>query len=257
MCWSSVDALKGCIFSATLASPDCVTALIKSLSVFKCYHSLKNLLIPNTQLTTLELIGERGEVRRFRPGLDYTVAHHGVLAAKPCLDAVLCVLGADTPESHELWEAGEVGGYEAYLLADDDEEAPTKAEVYRANADGTGPEETGVINISPAHNCLSLVLRDEETDLLKFVKYVSASAPGSRWDVSMVRCFLCGWVGLSGGMGKSACEREKMCILTPVGCWRWYGRGAAVEWTPEILSNHLTNYSQPHHRHIHRSCAGV
>ncbi|KAK2080949.1 hypothetical protein QBZ16_000803 [Prototheca wickerhamii] len=137
------------------------------------------------KLTTLELIGERGEVRRFRPGLDYTVAHHGVLAAKPCLDAVLCVLGADTPESHELWEAGEVGGYEAYLLADDDEEAPTKAEVYRANADGTGPEETGVINISPAHNCLSLVLRDEETDLLKFVKYVSAAAPGSRWDVSM------------------------------------------------------------------------
>ena len=33
----------------------------------------------------------------------------------------------------------------------------------------------------PHFNCLLLVLRDE--GVLRFVKYVSAAAPGSRWDI--------------------------------------------------------------------------
>lgn len=32
-----------------------------------------------SKLTTLSLLGQQGEVRRFRPGLDYTVAHFGIL----------------------------------------------------------------------------------------------------------------------------------------------------------------------------------
>ncbi|RMZ56634.1 hypothetical protein APUTEX25_002723, partial [Auxenochlorella protothecoides] len=140
------------------------------------------------KMTTLRPCTARGEVRRFRRGMDYTVAHHGVLAAAPCLDAVLCMLGSG-PGAGEAWEGGEVGGYEAYMLADDEGEggagAAETAEVYRSPGDAAGESESGVLNISPAANCLSLVLRDEETELLKFVKYVSAAAPGSRWDVAM------------------------------------------------------------------------
>lgn len=39
------------------------------------------------QLTTIGLVGQQSEVRRFRPGLDYTVAHYGVLTRDPQLDA--------------------------------------------------------------------------------------------------------------------------------------------------------------------------
>ena len=41
-----------------------------------------------------------------------------------------------------------------------------------------------MLNVSPASNTLNLVLRDE--GLMKFVKYLSAAAPGSRWDVAAV-----------------------------------------------------------------------
>ncbi len=60
----------------------------------------------------------------------------------------------------------QVGGFEAYLLADDDKQGDAAAEeVYRVGADG---EESGVLNVSAAPNTLNLVLRDE--GLMKFVK---------------------------------------------------------------------------------------
>lgn len=40
-----------------------------------------------------------------------------------------------------------------------------------------------MLNVPAAQNCLSLLLRDE--GLMRFVKYVSAAAPGSRWDLAM------------------------------------------------------------------------
>lgn len=43
-------------------------------------------------------------------------------------------------------------------------------------------DETGVLNVSPAANTLSLVLRDE--GLMRFVKYLSCQAPSSRCDIS-------------------------------------------------------------------------
>lgn len=133
-----------------------------------------------------------------RPGLDYTVAHYGILTADPRLDCVLCFCDDRDGAS---WEAGEVGGFEAYLLADEEEAAA--AEVYRQVCVlGGAPrrhtvvcveyynsqyaqdaEDSGVLNVSAAHNSLNLVLRDE--GLMRFVKYVSASAPSSRWDVAM------------------------------------------------------------------------
>ena len=181
------------------------------------------------QLTTITQLGASGEVRRFRPGLDYSVAHFGVLTAEPRLDAVLCFVDdgslrkeedaagrqkkqgrqsfSDDDESE--WAAGEVGGFEAYVLADEDDEENAGAveageggegrkkksssggggggggdqkrdvAVYKKDDDG----DTGVLNVPAAANCLSLLLRDE--GLMRFVKYVSAAAPGSRWDLAM------------------------------------------------------------------------
>lgn len=132
-----------------------------------------------TSLTTLEYTGHRSEVRRFRPGLDYTVAHYGVLTKDPQLDAVLCFVNAPVEQDEETWwDGGEVGGFEAYLLADDESDAAS--EVYRRD-DG---EDSGVLNVSAAANSLNLVLRDE--GLLKFVKFVGCKAVGSRWDISAV-----------------------------------------------------------------------
>ena len=39
-----------------------------------------------------------------------------------------------------------------------------------------------MLNVSATPNSLNLVLRDE--GLMRFVKYVSAAAPSSRWDVA-------------------------------------------------------------------------
>lgn len=51
-----------------------------------------------------------------------------------------------------------------------------------SNADTEEDEEDGtLLTWQPHFNCLLLVLRDG--GVLRFVKYVSAAAPGSRWDV--------------------------------------------------------------------------
>ena len=53
---------------------------------------------------------------------------------------------------------------------------------YGARCDGASDDTAGVTSIHAAHNALSLVLR--KPDAMKFIKYVSAAAPGSRWDVA-------------------------------------------------------------------------
>jgi hypothetical protein len=163
----------------------------------------------------------RGCIRRFRPGSDYTVAHHGLLLANnapPVLDATLCfvlddhedgdnaskkdnsvhaekkegVENGDKNSDNEqeddgeqedaTWESGNVGGFEAYIEADDDEDNSDKktndpAEEYNED------DDTPLLSVSASSNTLSLVLRDAGT--MRFVKYVGARAPSSRWDIAM------------------------------------------------------------------------
>ena len=57
------------------------------------------------------------------------------------------------------------------------EDAHGAAEVYRAD-----DASAGVMSIHAACNALSLVAREPAS--MKFIKYVSAAAPGSRWDVA-------------------------------------------------------------------------
>ena len=49
------------------------------------------------------------------------------------------------------------------------------------DGDEEDDEDGTLLTWQPHFNCLLLVLRDE--GVLRFVKYVSAAAPGSRWDI--------------------------------------------------------------------------
>ena len=102
---------------------------------------------------------------------------------EPVVDAVLSVVdefqgdGA-TKDSKKAakWESQDVGGYECYLMADEEVEAEA-SDVYRMDDD-----DEPLLNVMARCNALSLVMRD--AGVMRFVKYVNAQAPGSRWDVA-------------------------------------------------------------------------
>jgi Rps23 Pro-64 3,4-dihydroxylase Tpa1-like proline 4-hydroxylase len=73
-------------------------------------------------------------------------------------------------------EEKEVGGHEVYMAGDDD--SNEDAAIYKSSAD----DDNILFFQAAAWNKMSIVLRDSGT--LRFVKYVSASAKGDRWDVS-------------------------------------------------------------------------
>jgi len=120
----------------------------------------------------------RLELRRFRPGVDYTVAARSVMAAPEGaeLDATLTFVRSDA-EAVGKWESEDVGGFESYLAADDADETVEAQEVYR------GDEEDGpLVNLPATSNALALVMRDPKT--MRFVKFLSRDAPSSRLDVA-------------------------------------------------------------------------
>ena len=153
-------------------------------------------------LTAVTPVSRRSSVRRFRPGLDYTVAHRSLAAKKKYLDACLCFVNirdgeeaaegggnetqapGDAMDDAYLWESGDAGGFECYI--EQDEEAADAAEVYASEKTDGGDDDDDdggvLLSVTPGTNVLSLVMRDEDT--LRFVKYVSARAPSSRWDIS-------------------------------------------------------------------------
>lgn len=232
-------------------------------------EALKGKLLPSpafrhflANISQLVPIGARPvQARRFRPGLDYTLARSDEEAV---LDVVLDLTpdvgrmaveaaGVSAPRGlagkakkaktngagktskigpkaakalKEAWQSGESGGWECYMAPNDDEsddpavygsgskreeaesgqgssgkvngsvdkeeedeeeeeEEPVEMEL---DEDDDGEEEdeedeSGVLlNLTPTFNTLSLVLRDQK--VMRFVKYLSASAGGSRWDIS-------------------------------------------------------------------------
>uniref|UniRef100_A0A7R9WT35 Oxoglutarate/iron-dependent oxygenase C-terminal degradation domain-containing protein n=1 Tax=Craspedostauros australis TaxID=1486917 RepID=A0A7R9WT35_9STRA len=130
---------------------------------------------------------QTSKIRRFRPGLDYTVAHYGLLVDKPVLDATVCFVNDDNGDDKQAWESGDVGGFECYIAADDEDEkegAAKGTEQQHGPADEYNEDDdTQLLSVSPSNNTLNLVYRDPGT--LRFVKYVSHSAPSSRYDISM------------------------------------------------------------------------
>lgn len=179
-------------------------------------------------LTNLLPLSYAVEARRFRPGLDYTLATSEGGEAR--LDVVLGLTpqvekdetrsngkSKANEEDEELhgWQAGEWGGWEVgsrsplsrfsslfaiqcYMAPHDEEDDPSvyrsgsskKSQINDASSSqshgDTGEQEeeedeSTLLTVQPGFNKLLLVLRDE--DVMRFVKYVSAAAAGSRWDV--------------------------------------------------------------------------
>ncbi|OQR82585.1 hypothetical protein ACHHYP_15758 [Achlya hypogyna] len=117
----------------------------------------------------------RSQVRRFRAGLDYTLAHEQSVPESTCLDLVLSFSDCRDVDAKEAWNSGDVGGFECYMPAEEDGLGDV--------AKGLDDDETTVVTVHAQSNVLNLVLHDQGT--MKFVKFVSAQAPGSRWDVSV------------------------------------------------------------------------
>ncbi|KAG8980141.1 hypothetical protein FRB93_009637 [Tulasnella sp. JGI-2019a] len=156
-------------------------------SAFRAWLGLLSSMVPKKY---------RVEARRFRPGLDYTLARSDQRAAR--LDVVLGL----TPPDGRDWDSGKFGGWECYMAPHEGDDDPAVYRSGRGNAppkrskgkgdeereeEGEGEdeaedEEDGALLVAqPGFNRLLIVLRD--AGVLNFVKYVSAEAPGCRWDV--------------------------------------------------------------------------
>lgn len=192
------------------------------------YDDLVDILFPHpaftkwiSLVTGITLTRSNILARRFRRGMDYTLAT-AYDDEDPQLEVCLGITptkgwGDEEEDNAEAQENGvavkngraseqparpqeEVGGYEMYMAADDDEGADTGAAsaegsthtgagqrrktkadpaVYRSAADD---EDDGILFSQPAAwNNLAIVLRDR--GVLRFTKYVSRAAQGDRWDI--------------------------------------------------------------------------
>jgi hypothetical protein len=90
------------------------------------------------------------------------------------LDATYCFVDDRTEEAAAVWQSGETGAFQCYIAAE--EEETVAAEVY-CDDDAEGNE---LLSVAPTSNTLSLVLHGDGT--MRFEKYVSSLALGSRWD---------------------------------------------------------------------------
>ncbi|EER28760.1 oxidoreductase, 2OG-Fe(II) oxygenase family protein [Coccidioides posadasii C735 delta SOWgp] len=161
--------------------------------------------------------------RRFRRGQDYTLAT-GYEGASQRLEFTIGLTPTSgwEPQDNEDLEDAEaqpsngdasskakaedggpsVGGYEIYMAGDDDDDEEelgdpeealsltgTKSKVKKTKADpaiyrsAMDNEDDGILfSMGAGWNRMSIVLPDQGT--LKFVKYVSRSAKGDRWDIT-------------------------------------------------------------------------
>lgn len=134
-------------------------------------------------ITSLIVTSDQVLVRRFRPGHDFILAtttdknlarndeEENVL-----LEATLNLTPTATVAKN--WESGEFGGYEL-CMADKEEDEDDDPAVYKASDPN---DDTVLFTNQCKWNSLTLMVRDP--NVLKFVKYVSINAKGSRWDIS-------------------------------------------------------------------------
>lgn len=185
------------------------------------YDALLNTLLPSLAFRKWLSLAtgctlERCKVlaRRFRRGLDYQLATN-YEGKKAQLEYTLCITptvgwaAEEDEETEAKAEEDNVGGYELYMAGDEDDSEDGSEDGVKASSTsmkshtGAGDRRPGKKSKDPAiyqaageddedgddgvlfsnaagWNTMSIVLRDRGT--MKFVKYVSASAPGDRWD---------------------------------------------------------------------------
>ncbi|VEU39134.1 unnamed protein product [Pseudo-nitzschia multistriata] len=197
------------------SSPEAVGRLLQKVQkeVFESEQFLRYL----KRVTSLDkptgFGGSGDRIRRFRPGLDYTVAHYGLLQQESVLDATMCFVRDTTEYDTAMWESGDIGGFECYIEADIDEDedmdmqdggdgssqqqpvdgesgatdaaaaSKPSSKGHQAADEYNEDDDTELLSVSASNNTLSLVYRDPGT--MRFVKYVSSSAPSSRYDICM------------------------------------------------------------------------
>jgi Rps23 Pro-64 3,4-dihydroxylase Tpa1-like proline 4-hydroxylase len=126
-------------------------------------------------ITSLKINEYYDEIRRFRRGLDYTVAHlESSLVSYEELDTCLCFVNDGTEAKESEWESGDVGGYECYIKGNEDPDAD-------ATAVAEDSEDSNVVTIDPKSNSFAIVLRNKCTT--DFIKFLSKLAPSGRWDI--------------------------------------------------------------------------
>jgi Rps23 Pro-64 3,4-dihydroxylase Tpa1-like proline 4-hydroxylase len=168
-------------------------------------------------LTELQCTSILPEIRRFRPGLDYTLAHAGAVTTDSKLDCTMCFAyepvqddcsvassvksddgsEEDSDEEEGMEEFGQtVGGYECYIEVSPDSDAydsysaPTTSAVtaekpsHNRNKGSADDTDSELQRLPSASNVLSLVLRD--SGVVRFIKYLNCQAVSSRWDISVV-----------------------------------------------------------------------
>jgi hypothetical protein len=116
-----------------------------------------------------ELAPKNAQIRRFRPGLDYSRAKH-VQKTDFFAKLTFCT-------DSEKWQSGDFGGHEIFAPKEDAQKAQQKAEVYE-------PVNSDLVSIEPENNTFSLV-STKENSLLEFVQYLSGGAPSSIFDVML------------------------------------------------------------------------
>jgi hypothetical protein len=163
-------------------SSDRLTELLQQISALFASSAFRSLL---SVLTSLAPRAHTIATRRFRPGLDYTLARGEEVSDG---DAKLDVGLGLTPEvggedGGEDWEDGEVGAWELWIVGEMDGDEATYSGGKAAVEEGEEEEEDDgpLLALPPTFNTLSIVLRDP--GVLKFVKYVGAAGRGSRWDI--------------------------------------------------------------------------
>lgn len=190
--------------SASTPAADRLSTLLREIHALFTSSAFAALL---ASLTSLLPTAYTTAVRRFRPGLDYSLAR-GESASDPDAQVKLDVGLGLTPKcekesDREVWEGGEAGGWDVWLANEEGgdeatygggggggsakeaaENGTTGAPEAQAQEQGEAEEEEEdgpLLALEPEWNRLHLVLRDP--GVLSFVKYLSARAPASRWDV--------------------------------------------------------------------------
>ncbi|QRV72709.1 prolyl 3,4-dihydroxylase ofd1 [Ceratobasidium sp. AG-Ba] len=165
-------------------------------------HRLRTELLPSpafrswlAAVTSLVPLAYTVAARRFRPGLDYTLA--SAVEGETRLDLELtekggnrCYMapheGEDDPEVYKSSgsnpKKGQSKSEHSKSTADPKGKGKAKADPEEDEDMSEDEDDDGtLLTVQPGFNRLVIALRD--AGVLKFVKYVSAAAPGSRWDV--------------------------------------------------------------------------
>lgn len=155
-------------------------------------------------LTNLIVTSDQVLVRRFRPGQDFILAtttdkqlaRGHLQEANVLLEATLGI--TPTASNAENWELGDFGGYELCMAMDNEDDEDDDPAIYKPS----DPTDDSVLYSNQCKwNHLCLMVRDPS--VLKFIKYVSKNAPGSRWDIS------CQWNVKDGDNESDDDDKEK------------------------------------------------